>query len=340
MNSNLFFFEWFTGYFYYKTTKKKKKKKKKNLIKFFFEMNYFKKFKFEFIIFSIITFILFFYLIYKFYKSDFNTNNKLNWNNICGGKLSTCFGCWYYGYNQKDINFQINFLKEKGFNFTFISLPFSTNLEIMNNVSNIIKEFNNAGIKVHWMTLQDPTFIDKQDNAVKLVQNIINFINNNSLPVVGIHSDCEAHGSYKPINESFPLWLELNKKIRKIINNSTIPLFFSQAVGWWYPKKTIEGDIFGGRGYELVNNELFDFVVPMIYDGTGETVDIIYDRTLGYLNDNAMVMSGIGFFELGNNTITLRNSSFNLQNKILKNSFYSQFFMGTSVFHNKIMENW
>jgi len=265
----------------------------------------------------------------------------LNWTNVCGGALVDCYGAWYYGYNDKTIAEQVDFVKSKGFNFSFFSLPISSNNATMNYVKDFIIAMNNAGVKVHWMTLEDPSFIDNQENALSKVQNIIDFIVRNNLPVVGIHSDCEAHAGEKPVEERFPTWLEMNRRIRKIIDAAPVKLFFSQAVGWWYPKKTMDGTLIGGRGYELVSNDLFHFVIPMIYDGTGESPSVVHSRTKDYLNDGAMVMSGVGFKEFGNTSQMVEGNVFQVKNiTLLADTKYQKYFMGSSVFHNCIMDGW
>jgi hypothetical protein len=98
-----------------------------------------------------------------------------------------------------------------------------------------------------------------------------------------MHIDAEPHGnrrwhesiakyggnSWEIPDQVFQDYLVMARKIREHIDAAPNGegFEFSAAIGHWYHEETKRGHLHGGNADNLC--ELFDFLVPMIYDGVG-----------------------------------------------------------------------
>jgi len=260
------------------------------------------------------------------------------------GKPTTdCFGGWFYRVNAKTAKKNAMFAKSHHWNYVLLSSNVKTDAAKQRLIDNTL-EFRKQGIAVHIMCLEDTVYIDNPVSAYNEISEILKFVNKNKLDIQGIHTDCEPHGrddwknaSTTERNVIFNNYLKVIEYGRKAINEFRPETAYSGAVAWWYSQKAKNGELKYGRGYDLVKKSRFDFIIPMIYDGAGGTVNKVVSRSNDYINDGAATVIGIAvkdyeyskFNDIVNEIKAIRNNSTN-----------SKYFNGFSVYANQYYPDW
>ena len=246
-----------------------------------------------------------------------------------------CIGGWFYHISDYSPEYNAKFAKSKNWNYVLLSANIKNS-----NLTNITKEFRKQKISVHYMTLQDDKYLDNPASVYDIIKNILIFVNNNNLDIQGIHIDCEPHakdewknGNSEIRTKIFQNYTKILENCRKAINEYRYNITFSAAVGWFYSSKTKKGEILGGRGYELVNKNRLDFIVPMVYDGAGGTIQNIIKHSDDYLNDEANTVIGLDVRDY-------REELNDMINQVFENRQNSKYFYGISIFANHYYSDW
>ena len=280
-------------------------------------------------------------------NSDQNTNPDETRASLCGyenGKIKrNCYGGWFYKAYKYPADKLAQYAKQLGWEYAFLSLS-SSESKLAQTIQ-LCKLFSENGIHVHWMTLEDyDTYLVDENgvqHATTQISKVMKIINDNSLPVSGIHIDTEPHGceawkncgeDYNCRNPIFQQYIKVIEESQKIISQRPKTLF-SAAVAWWYPQKSKEGLLQNGRGYDLVQNGRLDLVVPMIYDGAGGTIQKVVKRMQDYLGDNVPTVAGMDVQDY-NSEFT--DAWMGVTNELISNSS----FYGVSIYSQERYPEW
>ena len=246
-----------------------------------------------------------------------------------------CLGGWFYKIRNNTPEYNAKFAKSKNWNYVFLSLSVNSKTSREN-----IKAFRAQNISVHFMTLQDTVYLYNPQTAYDEIEKLLLDVNNKSLDIQGIHIDVEPHatdewksGDKNLRKEIFKNYTKILENCRKAINKYRPNTTFSAAVGWFYSYRTKKNEIEGGRGYELVNKDKLDFLVPMIYDGAGDTLADIIKHSDDYINDKANSVIGLDVRYHGDNLD-------NIMNQVVEYRKNSSYFHGISVFSNHYYSDW
>ena len=252
-----------------------------------------------------------------------------------------CFGGWFYYPKTAEKNAE--FAKAHHWNYVLFSSSVKTEEDRERLISNVLA-FRKQNIAVHLMCLESTSYIDNPISAYKEIAGILKFVNEHNLDIQGIHTDCEPHAredwkkaSPEEKNKIFENYLKVIEYGRKAINELRPKTAYSGAVAWWYARLSMNNELQNGRGYDLVNEERFDFIMPMIYDGAGGSVEDLVDKSRDYIMDGAATVIGIAvndydygkFYEVINKIKQIRCESSN-----------SDYFNGFSVFANILYPDW
>lgn len=261
---------------------------------------------------------------------------------ICDSNLpqKNCLGGWFYKIEKKTSEKNSLFVKNHNWNFIFIT----TNIKTQKG-KNLLKEnslfLNKNNISIHLMCLEDTFYIDEPKKAYEEISEILKYVNEEKINIKGIHIDCEPHaredwknGTNDKKNEIFNNYLKVIEYGRKAINEFKPNITYSGAVAWWYSNKVKNKELNFGRGFDLVNKDRFDFIVPMIYDGAGGSVKKVIERSNDYFNDNVGVVIGISVKDY--DYLIFNNVIEEIKNIRASN----QFFYGISIFANHYYPDW
>ena len=248
---------------------------------------------------------------------------------------NNCLGGWFYKIRYYNPEYNAKFAKSKNWNYVFLSLSIDSKTSREN-----IKAFRAQNISVHFMTLEDTVYLYDPQTAYDHMEKLLLDVNNNSLDIQGIHIDVEPHatdewksGDSNLRKEIFKNYTKVIENCRKAINKYRPNTTLSAAVGWFYSSRTKKNEIEGGRGYELVNKDKLDFLVPMIYDGAGNNLDDIIKHSEDYINDKANSVIGLDVRYHGDNLE-------NIINQVVEYRKNSSYFYGISIFSNHHYSDW
>ena len=246
-----------------------------------------------------------------------------------------CIGGWFYHTEEYTPEYNAKFAKSKNWNYVLLSANIK-NKNIINNIN----EFRKQDISVHFMTLQDTSYLDNPEKVYDKIKDILLFVKENNLDIQGIHIDCEPHakqewkdGDSEVRTKIFQNYTKILENCRKAINDYNFNIAFSAAVGWFYSSKTKKGEIIGGRGYELVNKDRLDFIIPMVYDGAGGTIRNIIKHTDDYINDNANTVIGLAVRDYNENLDDMIE-------QVFENRENSNYFYGVAIYSNHYYSDW
>ena len=246
-----------------------------------------------------------------------------------------CVGGWFYKNGIYTPEYNAKFAKYKKWNYVLMSANITYSRTALN-----IREFRKLNISVHFMTLENPKYLDNPEIVYDIIKDIIIYVKNNSLDIQGIHIDVEPHakdewknGDSEIRTKIFKNYTKILENCRKAINDYMPNLTFSAAVAWFYSSKTKKNEIMDGRGYELVNKKRLDFIVPMIYSGAGGSFENIMKHTNDYIEDKANTVIGIAVRDYN-------NSLNDMINKIYENRKNLSYFYGISIFANHYYSDW
>ena len=246
-----------------------------------------------------------------------------------------CLGGWFYSVGDYTPEYNAKFAKSKNWNYVLLSLSINKDYTIEN-----IKAFRNQKISVHFMTLQDTSSLNDPQKAYDKIEQILLYINNNSLDIQGIHIDVEPHATQEWKNgdsdirtKIFQNYTIVLENCRKAINKYRSNITFSAAVAWFYSSKTKKNEIVGGKGNDLVNKDKLDFIIPMIYSGAGNSLKDILKNSEDYITDKANTIIGLAVRDHGENLT-------NIINQVVENRKNSSYFYGISIFSNHHYDDW
>jgi len=80
---------------------------------------------------------------------------------------------------------------------------------------------------------------------------------------------------------------------RKAINDFIPNITFSGGVAWWLSGDAKSGELEYGRGYDLVNKDRLDLIIPMIFGNSDGTVEKVVDYSDDFLADKVSSVIGI-----------------------------------------------
>ena len=279
-------------------------------------------------------------------------NNKNEENNdppiepfLCkdssGSPSHNCYGAWFYRTHIHDADYNANWAKDHGFNFVFLT----TNVKSTsgkNLLKNNAKSFEEKGIAFHAMILEDVTYLDDIQSGVDEARSVLEYVKTENITISGIHLDCEPHahpdfksGDQAKRNEVFQKYIKLLEEVRKVVDEYP-SILYSAAVAWWYSANTRDGELDNGRGFDLVNSKRLHMLVPMIYDGAGDTNDDVIKHANDYLNDGAPTCIGMAYTDHPD----IKNDANAVINSILTNQTRTQYLYGVSVFSNHKYSDW
>jgi hypothetical protein len=247
-----------------------------------------------------------------------------------------CLGGWMYSTNKRGAAYNAQWAKEQGWDYAFV-----TTYALEEWGKNLLKEhaieFAKRGIAYHAMTLESQQYHKNPESGYNEVRAIIEYCKSENLTIAGIHIDYEPHALDEYNDDTKDALMQQYKQIIRNVANIVKPenLLYSAAVPWWWPAVTINGELTDVRGYDLVNNEGFDFVVPMLYDGAGNTAEQIIRNSHGYLHDNVSTVTGIRYTDhKGNfqNVLNMVTSNLSTDPKTKSN------YLGVSIFANFEMD--
>jgi len=176
--------------------------------------------------------------------------------------------------------------------------------EYASAMQEFISRANGLGIAVHAMTLEDPSFsfTTTRPQALTLIDHIVSFCNAGpGPPFSGIHVDTEPHdprawqsedlAQLEPIMQQY---LSLLERVRSSLDNRGVPLELSASIAWWYNDQARNGNLPSGDAATIARQ--VEVLVPMVYDGIGETVQSLISRSEDEI-DKARTIIGIGASE-------------------------------------------
>jgi len=201
-----------------------------------------------------------------------------------------------------------------------------------------LKEKN---IDVHLMCLEDASYIDNPILAYNEISEILKYVNAIDFDLQGIYIDCSPTAkrewysvSDEKRNEIFRNYLKVLEYGRKAINDFRPNTTFSGGIAWWLSGDAKSGELEYGRGYDLVNKDRLDFIIPLIFDGSGGTVEKVINNSEDYLADKVSTSIGISVEEYDYN-----NFNDIIQN-IKDNRKGNEYFKGITIFANHLYPDW
>jgi hypothetical protein len=208
-----------------------------------------------------------------------------------------CYGGWMYYPPDKDSEYSARWAKKHGWQFVFFSTYVGNEKRKLEFKENS-KAFKKYGIAFHAMTLESQEYHIYPETAKQEVQDILDYAESENLTIAGIHTDYEPHAlaEWKTNPDKlFQQYKQIAADVRRIVKTKK-NLLYSAALPK-FPKLSKEGKITDGRGYDLVNSNMFDLAVPMLYDGLGDTAADIIKFARMYLDDNVSTVTGIKYSE-------------------------------------------
>jgi hypothetical protein len=249
-----------------------------------------------------------------------------------------CYGGWFYKTNLYGPVYNAKFAKLKNWNYVLLTANVKQKDLLISNV----KEFRKQNIAVHLMTLEDIIYLDNPGMGYSLMKQLLNFVNEYNLDIQGVHIDCEPHGhpNWKNGNQEvrnaiFQNYIRLIEECRQAVNEVRPNITLSAAVAWWYSSLTKKNKLDNGRGYDLVNKNRLDFVIPMIYDGAGGTAERVLNCAEDYLSDNASTVIGIAYADYNEN---LSSTVATIVERSKMN--HPDYFNGIAIFSNHHYKDW
>jgi len=276
------------------------------------------------------------------FRNMVNTNVLAMCYDSTGSPTRDCFGGWFY--SSKDPEKNAKFAKAHNWNYVLLSANVKSEWDREYLKSNVLA-FRKQNIAVHIMCLEDTVYIDHPITAYDEISDILKFVNENNLDIQGIHTDCEPHGrkdwpdaTVEERNKIFKNYLKVIEYGRKAINELRPNTVYSGAVAWWYSRMTMNDELQYGRGYDLTKMTRYDFIIPMIYDGAGGSVEEVVNKSKDYIiNDGVATVIGIAVQDYEYSKF---NSVVNEIKKIRNEGTNSEYFNGFSVFANIYYPDW
>ena len=181
---------------------------------------------------------------------------------------------------------------------------FNHDAEYASAMQEFISRANGLGIAVHAMTLEDPSFSFSTTlpQALTLVDHIIAFCDGHpDSPFSGIHVDTEPHDprawqsqDLSQLESIMRQYLRLLERVRSSLDNSGLALELSASIAWWYNDQARNGNLPSGDAASI--GQRIEVLVPMVYDGIGETVQSLISRSEDEI-EKAPTLIGIGASE-------------------------------------------
>jgi hypothetical protein len=239
--------------------------------------------------------------------------------------------CWWYGaydHTPEDIVFMC---ERFHINKLFISLSTSNALE--NQTLAIIRECQKNSIEIHWMTLEAADFVfeSNHNQALSYITDILDFLENYSITIEGIHLDAEppifwndSSVDSKTFNEALGLWNKIQIVLdQRLGENRRLQL--SSAICDCY--HTLDGYLTNGTAMKM--HQYLDFLVPMTYHFVSVQQ---YINNLDPLLVQAPLMFGI--------CPEAFQTTENMESLIQKVSYYyreNPNYQGFAIFNNRIL---
>ena len=251
-----------------------------------------------------------------------------------------CLGGWFYEIHKKSAERNADFACDHGWNYvlltTNIESKYSRKLLVKNTIA-----FRERGIDVHLMCLEDPSYIDNPVSAYHEISKILEYANKKRLDIQGIHIDCKPTDkkewysvSEEERNEIFRNYLKVLEYGRRAINDFRPHITFSGGVAWWLSGDAKNGELENGRGYDLVRKDRLDLIIPMIFNGSGGSIEKILEYSEDFLTDKVSTTIGISVEDYDYNEFEDLIQNIKEKRKERKN------FKGICVFANILYPDW
>jgi hypothetical protein len=201
---------------------------------------------------------------------------------------------WLYRFRDLDNDALLANLKARGVGRVFLSVPRSLLMQSVDKLQSFVAKAHAAGIEVHAMTLEDPSFVLQENHAraSREIDALLAYCREHpAASFDGIHLDAEPHMLFQGKGERTAADWAANEALMKqysalleqtsrqvqergLKGLSGQPLRLSAAIAWWYNERAKDGPLPSGSA-KLLGKSL-DFVVPMVYDGIGgSAADVI-----------------------------------------------------------------
>ncbi|ORX85589.1 hypothetical protein BCR32DRAFT_290573 [Anaeromyces robustus] len=264
-------------------------------------------------------------------------NGNVELPSICSTSSSKdCIGAWFYALHKKSADENAEYALAHGWNYVLISAQYSRKLLLKNIIA-----FRKRNIDVHVLCVENQTYLDDPTLAYDEIADILKFVNKNNLDIQGISIDCEPHaektwdnGTLEDRNILFDKYLEVIAQGRKAINDFKPNITYSGAVSAWYVTDAKNNELKHGRGYDLVNKDMFDIVIPMMYDGSGDTVEEVIEYSENYFTDKVTTIIGLSVKEWDYNEFS------NIIEQVKNRKKGNKYFNGIAIFGNHLYPDW
>lgn len=245
---------------------------------------------------------------------------------------NTVNSIWMYGFeNGFNHATEVDYLSSMGINQVYLSMgsvsshrmidtsSASYNAAYTSGLVDFISRSNAAGISVHAMTLEDPSFTDANNHPFGsgLISNILSYNSKNADAAFdGIHINVEAHnpsvwqsGEMDELNGLLAGYNSLISDVSNQINTFEIAegqaLDFSASIAWWYNENADSGVLPNGDASLLAQN--LDVLVPMVYGGIGGSLLDIVARAYDEISEAPTIIGiGAGEFATYSDVISVR----------------------------------
>lgn len=194
---------------------------------------------------------------------------------------------WLYRFRELDNDEILANLRQRQVGTVFLSVPRSLITQSSEKLQAFIAKSHAAGLEVHAMTLEDPSFVRRENHpkAQREIAALLAYCREHPEAAFdGVHLDAEPHvlfqgkGARTPAdwsaNEALmkqyvELLAQTSRQVREssLIGRAHQPVRLSAAVAWWYNERAKDGNLPSGAARTL--GKYLDFAVPMVYDGIG-----------------------------------------------------------------------
>jgi len=251
-----------------------------------------------------------------------------------------CLGGWFYEIHKKPAKRNAEFASDHGWNYVLLTTNVDSHYSKQLLVNNTLA-FREKNIDVHLMCLEDPSYIDNPISAYREISKILKYVNEKNLDIQGIHIDCKPTDkkewysvSEKERNKIFKKYLKVLEYGRKAINDFRPQTTFSGGVAWWLSGDAKSGELEYGRGYDLVNEDRLDLIIPMIFNGSGGSIEKIIEYSEDFLSDKVSTSIGISVEDYDYNEFD------DFIQEIKDNRKDNKYFKGICVFANIVYPDW